>query len=73
MVLKKRQPTFDSKPEGQKNHRSGDQMQRTERRHDERIAMVGWSKADRLTWADVHAAIAFATFPSPATAPRPTS
>ena len=39
MVLKKRQPTFDSKPEGQKNPRSGDQMQRTERRHDERMAM----------------------------------
>jgi len=40
VVLKKRQPTFDSKPEGQKNPRSGDQMQRTERRHDERMAMV---------------------------------
>ena len=40
MVLKKRPPTFDSKPEGQKNPRSGDQMQRPEPRHHERLAMV---------------------------------
>jgi len=40
VVLKKRQPTFDSKPEGQKNPRSGDQMQRPECRHHERIVWL---------------------------------